>query len=468
MERIIGLDSELTSGIVRFVTRWFIPVLAGALIGAGAGGLISWATPPQYRATAQLYVAPASASSSLLQDVTLGQSLARNYVPLVTAERVLRAAMNQLQFGYDLDLFRSRTQVAQVKDTSVITVSFADQDRSRAASAANAIVQAFGDQSSSLQASLGNSVNVWQEAIPPTRADSPNTVLSTTLGAIGGALLAVGIAWANRRRADQFTTMEAAAERLGVPVIAEIGRRERANWLDGALVVRDEPRSVAAVGFRALGRNLVLAQVPDRPRTILVTSAVPGEGKSFVSANLALALAQEQIPTILVDADLGGSSQQGNFGLEAWPSPLTDDFNGQDLEQWRVQPNLVVIPMGMSSISPATPPSSARISALVEELQRSNPEATLVIDTSPLLSDTDATAIATFIECCLVVIDASHTPVRVARRAIEVLRSVRVPILGVVLNKVSAHETAMTYGQRGSLDTTESSDRTESAATVAG
>ena len=262
----IGFDNELATGIVRFVARWFVPLLAGASIGAGAGGLISLATPPQYRATAQLYVA--SSSSSPLQDVTLGQNLARNYVPLVTAERVLRAAMDRLRFGYDLDRFRSRTSVAQVKDTAVITVSFADQDPSRAASAANAIIQAFADQSSSLQATLydaaasrleeqsrviaadirlldaqiaavpatasaapgqanapgeqqarvraleslrqskqqtleelvrsgdgirlnaarsGNTVNVWQEAMPPTRADSPNPVLTTTLGAIGGA-----------------------------------------------------------------------------------------------------------------------------------------------------------------------------------------------------------------------------------------------------------------------------------------
>src|SRR5438128_6141042 len=133
--------------------RWALLVLAGSAVAGAAAFLLSKAIPPEYGSTAQLYLAPASNPSASFQDVVLGQNLARSYVQLATAEVVFRPAMEKVHWD-DLKSFQERTQVAQVRDTSVITVSFRDRDPQRAADAANAIADSFITKSRTLQSTL--------------------------------------------------------------------------------------------------------------------------------------------------------------------------------------------------------------------------------------------------------------------------------------------------------------------------
>src|SRR5205823_5500370 len=125
--------------VVATARGWLIPVLAAGLVGLAIALFINRMITPEYRATAQLYLTPGSSSSGLFQDVTLGQSLARNYVQLVKADGVLHAAMDEIGWDEDVERFHERTQVAQVGETSIINVSFRDRDPQRAAAAANAV-----------------------------------------------------------------------------------------------------------------------------------------------------------------------------------------------------------------------------------------------------------------------------------------------------------------------------------------
>lgn len=512
----------------RAAKRWGVVVIAAAALAGGGAFAVSQAVHPEYEATAQLFLTPASSTTAIFQDVVLGQNLARSYVQLVEAEVVLRPAMETVSWS-DLRTFRERTTATQVRDTSIITVSFKDGDAGRAAAAANAIARSFIDQSRSLQSTLqdttatqldeqaaslrtemaaldsqiaglrsqlavpgGNAttraeqqtqlvqlevsrlakqqsvaqlvktaddirlagargqsaVNLWQPAVAPTEPVSPRVGLNTLVGAFAGALLAIlGIA-VIRYLDDRMRDIESVRAQLGVPGIAEVARAPRSPALAGKLFVRDEPASVAAEEFRSLRTNISFANVDRRPQSILITSALPLEGKSVVSANLALAFAQAGVPTILVDADLRRPTQHQLFKVGTsigLTSLLAGTVPVTSIQQFRVGPQLIVIPSGPLPPNPAELLSSNRMTALVRELTSATEGGVVVIDTSPMLAVTDAAALASKVDGCLLVVDSSRTHARSARRALESLRRVRATVLGVVLNKVDEGQASYHY-----------------------
>jgi capsular polysaccharide biosynthesis protein len=176
------------------VRRWGATVLIAAALGGVAAFVVSAVLPPTYRATSQLFVAPAADPAAALGEVIQGQNLARSYVQLAGADVVLEPAMKRVGWTDGINSFRERTTIAQVRDTFVITISFQLSDAARAAAAANAIAETFVAQSAALRSSLGGRLTIWQPATPPTEAESPKTSLNTALGLLLGGLSA--LVWA--------------------------------------------------------------------------------------------------------------------------------------------------------------------------------------------------------------------------------------------------------------------------------
>jgi capsular polysaccharide biosynthesis protein len=165
-------------------------VAIGAVVAGLAAFLVSAVLPRTYRATAQLFVAPATDPTAGIQDPTLGQNLARSYVQLAGADVVLEPAMKSVGWT-DLRSFRERTTVAQVRDTFVITISFQLNDPARAAAAANAIAETFVARTDALQSRVGGKVTIWQPASAPTEQESPKVILNTAVAAFLGGLSAL-------------------------------------------------------------------------------------------------------------------------------------------------------------------------------------------------------------------------------------------------------------------------------------
>ena len=188
--------------------RWWLTVLAGAILGGIAALVVSLVLPPTYRATAQIFVAPAAEPAVALQEVILGQNLARSYVQLAGADVVLEPAMKRIGWP-DLKSFRERTTIAQVRDTFVITISFELNDATRSAAAANAIAETFVAQSAKFQSSLRGAITIWQPATAPPEPESPRVGLNTALGAVLG--LFVSLLWVT------FAPARSRATQVGAP-----------------------------------------------------------------------------------------------------------------------------------------------------------------------------------------------------------------------------------------------------------
>jgi non-specific protein-tyrosine kinase len=505
-------------------------IVGGTLLSGVMALLVSLVIPPEFKATAQLFITPASNPTAVYQDVVLGQNLARSYAQLASAEVVLTPAMATVGWT-DLKTFRERTQVQLLRETSVITVSFRASDPDVAAQAANAIAQSFITQSRALQQTLQgsttteledqiaairseirdldrqildvraelvatpkpnatpsttkvdlqaqliqldssrqsrqqtyaqllktrddlrlsaaraeNTVSLWQPAARPLEPESPRPLLNAILGALAGLtalLVTIGVV---SYLDERITDPEELRSVLGVASLGQVNLADQPEVTLGKLFVRQNPTSREAESFRSVRTSLTFTDVDSRARTILITSARAGEGKSIVSANLALAFAEAGVPTILVDADLRRPSQHRLFRVSAaqgLTTLLTDQtpFNPQlALRAFQVSPLLFVIPSGPIPPNPAELLASARMSRLVEQLKAVNEQAIVIIDTSPVLAVADPVVLSTKVDACVLVIDSGATHTGAARRAIIALRRVRAVVAGAVLNKVSESE----------------------------
>jgi succinoglycan biosynthesis transport protein ExoP len=208
--------------------------------------------------------------------------------------------------------------------------------------------------------------------------------------------------------------------------------------LDGKPISLTQPRSPVAEAFRSLRTNITYASVDLPLRRILVTSSTPQEGKTTVSANLAVVLAQGEKKAVLIDADMRRPTIHQKFGL----------MNRMGLSSLFVR-SLENIPAAIQSASVAglaiitsgsLPPNPAELLTsrrMKDILDRLNEDYELiVIDTPPVLTVTDAVALAPGLDGVIIVARPGMTKLNALRQTLEQLQTVGARVLGVVLNQV--------------------------------
>ena len=201
-----------------------------------------------------------------------------------------------------------------------------------------------------------------------------------------------------------------------------------------------EPDSFAAEQFRKL-KTQIFHRLPSPPRTILITSAVPDEGKTMVSLNLALAISQEiQKKAVLVGADLRKPSiyfdkQPIAKGLSNYLSdqvPLSEVLV-------RLGENLWVIPGGLPSRKASELIGSGKMRDLLTSLRELGDDTYVIIDSPPILSTADPILLSRMVEGVILVVMADRTPKQLIRRAVQSID--RQKILGIVLNEIELKPT---------------------------
>jgi len=213
------------------------------------------------------------------------------------------------------------------------------------------------------------------------------------------------------------------------------------------LVTLTSPRSPAAEAYRTLRTNLHFSSLDKAIETLVVTSAAPGEGKSTTLANLAVALAQGEKRTILVDADLrrpslhkvfGGSNNQGLTTMVMDEASI----DAPPLLETAVE-GLWLLPSGPRPPNPAEILGSRRMEAIIEALKS---RADIVLfDAPPIIAVTDAAVLGTKVDGVLLVIKAGHTRREHAQRAKELLEKVNVRIIGAALSNAPLDRSMGSY-----------------------
>jgi succinoglycan biosynthesis transport protein ExoP len=311
---------------------------------------------------------------------------------------------------------------------------------------------------------LLSNIAVVDRADVPVKRSGPRTGLNLAVGClvglVGGVILAFVFEYLDTSIRDprEIETV------LRVPTLGLVPTRSAlpAHFAGGplgsgaapagaqgafALVSHHATSSILAEAFRNLRTSVVYA-IPDRPpKTMLVTSLQQQDGKTSVSTNCAITLAQLGLgDVLLVDADMRHPDLHGIFGVPQTPG-LSDLLVGGVEVQAAIRPTrvpgLFVIPAGPIPTNPTellfSPRFTQALAALGERF------AHIVIDTPPMLGVSDTLVLAPRVEGVILVVRHGHTGRDAAQRAVQMLGSVRARVLGVVLNHADARTTTAGY-----------------------
>jgi capsular exopolysaccharide synthesis family protein len=287
------------------------------------------------------------------------------------------------------------------------------------------------------QAAQLTQVTIADRAYAPSIPYAPRTKLYAVLGAFVGFCVAIG-GVALLEYLDN--TMKAGLDfgkLFNTPLLAVVGLVQNIKPGREQLFLLEQPNSTSSEAIRLLRTNLEFAAASRPIASLAVTSAGPGEGKTTVTANLAISMAQAGFTTVIVDADLRRPTLHNLFGIRN-DRGLTSLLTRPDQAwQWAavstVSPNLMVIPSGPVPPNPSDLLSSDTLGRLVETLSQ---HADIVLfDTPPILAVSDPLVIATHVDSVMMVSRAGRTRIDAAKRAIDSLPRENVRLVGLVLNQ---------------------------------
>lgn len=410
--------------------------LAGPLVAGG----ITVLTRPTYTADTQLFVAIQSSGSiqELQQGNSFTQARVQSYVKTVSSPIVLQPAIDSLGLSVSAQDLSARVEARTDLNTVLINISVVDSSPVQSAAIAQAIATSLIKTIDELEKPrLGGEspvrLSVIKPATAPIAPSAPNTRLNLLLGLLIG--LALGISSAFVRAAlDNRIRGEAGLRRVtDAPLLGGIALDQEAAKTP--LLTHTSPKSPRAESFRQLRTNLQFANISGRAKSVLVTSSLPGEGKSTTAANLAIALAQAGQTVCLVDADLRRPMLNEYLGLDRHAGLTTALVGGADLNDL-LQPwgedNLYVLTSGQIPPNPSELLGSEEMRDIIVRAEHAFDA--IVIDAPPLLPVTDAAVLAQHVGGVVIVVGSGKLRQQELEKAFASLSMVGAKVLGVVLN----------------------------------
>lgn len=437
---------ELHEYLVILRKRWVSILLVTALAVAGAMTATLLATPT-YQAKSQLFVSVSTggSTSDLLQGSSFTQNRVKSYTDMVTSPRVLIPVIKELGLATTPDQLATSITADSPLDTVLINVTATSTNPETASAVANATAKNLGTEVIALEKPSGSQsspvrISTIRTATVPTTPATPKPVRNLGLGLVLGLMLGFGLA-VLREALDTKVRSETDVQKVtDTSVIARIGYDEDAPA--HPLIVQSSPNNHRSEAFRRLRTNLQFLDLADRPRTIVVTSSLPGEGKSTTAINLAITMADGGSRVALIDADLRRPSVAEYMGLEGsvgLTTLLIGQADLQDAIQTWGNGTLHVLPSGEVPPNPSELLGSGAMAKLLEKL--TNAYDIVIIDTPPLLPVTDAAILAKITGGALVVVGANTLHRQQLADGLGSLEDVGARVLGVVLNRIADQQT---------------------------
>lgn len=457
---------ELRDYLAVLRKRWISVVLITTFAVAGAAATTLLATP-QYQATTRLFFAvPGGESvSDLAQGSSFTEKQMSSYAQVATSPLVLERVVTELGLDVDAGELAKSVQATVPPNTVILEATASSADSAEAAAIANAV----GSQLTTVVGALyperaDGSQAVLATTLAPAHAPqapaSPNVRLNIALGLLAGLALGVGVAVVRESMDTKVRSDRDVAQITDRAILGSVFFDTEAAT--HPIVMVDRPSSVRAESIRRLRTNLQFVEVAQGPRSILVTSSVPMEGKTTTVVNLAVALADAGARVLLVDADLRRPSLAKVMGLEGAVG-LTSVLIGQadiaDVVQSWGGGRLEVLAAGPIPPNPSellgTPAMAKLLEAVTENYD------VVLLDSPPLLPVTDAAILSKRTDGTLVVAGTDRLQKVQLRSALDALEAVDAHVLGIVLNKITQRDLtgygapyayAYTYGLNGASD----------------
>lgn len=442
---------------LRVLRRNWVVIIASALSGLLLGGAVSVLAKPTYVSETQLFVAIQSSGTvqELQQGNTFSQARVQSYVRTVDSPLVLQPVIDELGLSATAEGLADRVAATTDLNTVLIKITATDESPVQAAAIAKAVADSLIETVDSLEKPKTGgaspvSLSIIKPANPPLTPASPNTRLNLLIGLIlgVGSGLAISVI---RTMLDTRIRGEADLRQITpAPILGGIAFDPDATRKP--LLTQASFQSSRAESFRQLRTNLQFANVSGQAKTVLVTSSLPGEGKSTTATNLAIALSQAGQSVCLIDADLRRPMVSEYLGLERNAGLTTALVGAADvntlLQPWG-EDNLFVLTSGQVPPNPSELLGSQEMKQLLSSLEQVFD--TVVIDAPPLLPVTDAAVLSQHVAGVVLVVGSQKLKSQELQKSLTALEMVGSRLLGVVLNQLPAKgPDSYTYNYYGS------------------
>ena len=430
-------------------------LIIGIVVGAAAGFGYASLQPKVYAASSSGYVTVGeSGTVDVLSGSTAAKERARSYAAIVSSEAVAqKIKQNNPELSMTTGQIRGSLTATAGENAALITVNAKASSPKNAQLLANSALQATADYIKEIEQNPGNAqalVNGDNAVVSPTGGNTvrviplnnasvnpplvaPNYKQNVLIGAGTGLVLVYAAIFLRRALDQRIRTRHDATKATGASILGVLPISDDLN--EENIVNGDTDDHIAQESIRQLRTNLRFVNVDTPPRSFIVTSAVPGEGKSTVSLSLARAMADAGSPVILIDADLRRPTVAKKLKLDAKVG-LTQVLAGQveiaNAVHQLGESNLFVLPAGRIPPNPSELLGSDKMRQLINELSE---EFIVVVDVPPLLPVTDASLLSHSVDGVILVGSIGRSHREQMTEASNILKKVNANLLGMVLNR---------------------------------
>lgn len=429
------------------------------LLSLLAALVLTLVTQPQYKAETAVFfsVASGESASDLAQGGVYSQQQVTSFAELVATPLVLDPAIRELGLDISPKDLAGQLSASSPTDTSIVRINVSDTDPSRAADIANVVATQLKAATYQLSPKREDGTSMIQatittQATSPEAPVSPQPKINLILGLVVGLGLGIGYAVLREVLDNKIHTEQDMQALIDVPVLGQIGADPEVNKRH--LNVETSSLTAWAESFKKLRVNLQFAGFTNHPRSFCVVSSLPGEGKTSVSINLAITMAQSGASVCLVDADLRKPAVASYLGLEGaigLTSVLIGDADSADVTQRWGNLSLDVLAAGSRPPNPSDLLSSTAMSELIEELEQRYD--VVIVDSPPLSPVSDGFTLARQTQGALLVVGSGTISRDQFMTTWASLMRIDAPVMGIVLNKVKLKDLKDSYYAYEAVDT---------------
>jgi capsular exopolysaccharide synthesis family protein len=292
-------------------------------------------------------------------------------------------------------------------------------------------------------------IHVVDPAETPKNPAKPRLMLNLLLSCLVGLMLGVGLSFFMEYIDNTIKTPADLKQYFNLPYLGPVPNFEIKEDVPGNdLIILTSPKSSSSEAFRGLRTNILFSSAKHVPQVILVTSSAAQEGKTLISSNLAVAMAQGGVRTLILDCDMRRPRMNKIFGLPRDPGMsniLVGESSWEDLVRPTPVDKLWFIPSGPIPPNPAELVSSDLMEDLVGQLRGRYDR--IIIDSPPVTAVTDSVALSRLVDGLVLVIKTGVTSRDIINSTVRALKEINAKILGVVLNDIPVGKDSYYYYQ---------------------
>lgn len=366
-------------------------------------------------------------------DITINQKLVSTYSEIIKSRLVLNQVIRELNLDYTFEKLSKEISVSQVADTAILRIIVTDRDADKASLIANSLADVFTREISSIYKL--NNVSTIDKALVPSGPSNINLMKDLVIVGMLSIVGCVGIVFVIFYFDDTLRSVDDMENEIKTPVIAKVYKDS--NGID--LIVDKKPNAIASESIRTLRTNLQFSSVDETIKTILVTSSVPSEGKSFIVSNLAIAFAQTGKKVLIIDCDLRKGRQHKIFDVSSKKGLsnllIGDIENYKDYISKTNVNNVFLIPRGVFPPNPSELLNSKKNASLINLLKKYYD--IILLDGAPIIGLSDSLILSSVVDKVLVVSALNYTKKTDLRNTITALGNVNANIAGYIANNIS-------------------------------